>query len=74
MIKATIGGEAEIVLTSSGQRIELRDGETRCDVMAFKLQAPRASGDAARADVLRRGNETPTLKSAVRCPVRQASR
>jgi hypothetical protein len=56
-IKAMIGGEAEIVLTSNGQRIELRNGDTLRDVMAFKLQAPRASVDAARADIIRRGNE-----------------
>jgi hypothetical protein len=55
-IRAVIGDEAAIHLTSGGQPITIRDGETLRDVKVFKLEAPRASVDAVRADIERRGN------------------
>lgn len=55
-ISAVIGAESDVKLTSNGQALAIRDGETLRDVRSFRLQAPRASVDAVRADVSRRGN------------------
>jgi hypothetical protein len=55
-IRAVIGDDTTIHLTSDGAPITLRDGETLRDVKVFKLEARRASVDAARADIERKGN------------------
>ena len=55
-IRAVIGDDSAIHMTSGGQPITVRDGETLRDVKVFKLEAPRASVDAVRADVGRKGN------------------
>jgi hypothetical protein len=55
-ISAVIGDDASIRLTSNGEVVIVRDGETLHDVRAFKLQASRASLDAVRADITRQGN------------------
>lgn len=55
-ISAVIGSEGDVKLTSGGQPLAVRDGDTLRDVRAFKLEAPRASVDAVRADVARRGS------------------
>jgi hypothetical protein len=54
-VSAIIGDAGDVRLTSNGQPIALRDGETLHDVHAFKLEAPRASVQAVRADVTRTG-------------------
>ena len=54
-ISAVIGQESEVKLTSNGQQLVVRDGETVRDVRVFRLEAPRASVDAVRADITRRG-------------------
>jgi hypothetical protein len=54
-VSAVIGDAGEVMLTSNGQPLSLRDGETLHDVRAFKLEAPRASVQAVRADVVRSG-------------------
>lgn len=54
-VSAVIGAESEIHLTSGGRPLNLQDGETLRDVKAFRLEAPRATVDAARADIVRRG-------------------
>lgn len=55
-IRAVIGDDSAIHMTSGGEPITLRDGDTLRNLKAFKLEAPRASVDAVRADVERRGN------------------
>lgn len=55
-ISAMIGAEGDVHLTAAGTPVVIRDGETLRDLKTFKLEAPRASVDAARADVVRRGN------------------
>lgn len=55
-ISAMIGDASQVTLTSNGNAISLHDGETLHDARAFKLEAPRASVDAARADITGRGN------------------
>ena len=55
-VSAVIGDDGEIKLQSAGQPITLADGDTLRDVRTFKLQAPRASVEAVRADMWRRGN------------------
>jgi hypothetical protein len=55
-ISAVIGADSSVILTSAGQVLTVRDGETRNNVAAFVLNAPRASVQAVRADVSRRGN------------------
>jgi hypothetical protein len=55
-VSAIIGAEAEVKLTIAGQPVALRDGETLRDLKTFKLEAPRVTVDAARADVMRRGD------------------
>jgi hypothetical protein len=54
-VHAVIGDEGEVKLTSNGQPLVVRDGETLRDVHAFRLDAPRASVQAVRADVTRSG-------------------
>jgi hypothetical protein len=55
-VTAVIGAEADVKLTSAGQSVSIHDGEMLRDLKIFKLDAPRASVDAVRADVVRRGN------------------
>jgi hypothetical protein len=55
-VSAAIGDPLAVTLTSGGQTFTIKDGETLRDVKAFKLNAPRASVEAVRADLLRRGN------------------
>ena len=55
-VTAVIGEAAEIKLESAGQPITLAEGDTLRDVPTFKLQTPRASVVAVRADMWRRGN------------------
>ncbi len=55
-VSAVIGDEASVKLTSNGQPLIIRDGETRRDLTTFKLVAPRATVEAVRADVSRAGN------------------
>jgi hypothetical protein len=55
-VSAVIGNERDIKLTSAGQPVIVREGETIRDLKSFKLEAPRATVDAARADVTRTGN------------------
>jgi hypothetical protein len=54
-VSAVIGDAGDVRLTSNGQPIALRDGEMLRDVPAFRLEAPRASVQAVRADVMRSG-------------------
>lgn len=54
-LSAVIGEESEVVLTSDGQAVTLRDGGRLVNLTKFKLAAPRASVDAVRADVWREG-------------------
>jgi hypothetical protein len=55
-VSAVIGAEADVKLLVAGQPVTLKDGETIRDAKPFKLEAPRASVDAVRADVSRSGN------------------
>ena len=55
-ISAVIGTAGDVVLTSNGEPLVIRNGETVRDVPALKLVAPRATAEAARADVSRAGN------------------
>jgi hypothetical protein len=55
-VSAVIGAESDLRLASGTETIVLRDGETLRDVKTFKLEAPRASVEAVRADLSRRGN------------------
>jgi hypothetical protein len=55
-VSAVIGPAADIKLTAGGEVVSISDGETLRDLRMFKLEAPRASVDAVRADVTRRGN------------------
>lgn len=64
-ISAVIGAEGDVTLTSGGAAVTIRDGETLRDVRTLKLQAPRASVEAVRADISRRG---PVLTILPRTP------
>lgn len=55
-IAAVIGEEALVKLTSNGQPLVVRDGETLRDVRSIVLEAPRASVQAVRADISRSGS------------------
>jgi hypothetical protein len=55
-VSAMIGAETDVHLSAGGAPVSIRDGETLRDLKKFKLEAPRASVDAVRADVMRRGN------------------
>jgi hypothetical protein len=55
-VSAIIGEYGEMKLTSNGQPLVIRDGETVRDARTFRLDAPRASVDAVRADVTRMGS------------------
>jgi hypothetical protein len=55
-VSAVIGPLADVRLSAGGQPVTLRDGETLRDLRAFKLEAPRVSVEAARADVARVGD------------------
>jgi hypothetical protein len=55
-VSAVIGDDGDVTLTSNGQPVTLRDGEVLRDVRMFRLDAPRASVQAVRADLTRRGN------------------
>jgi hypothetical protein len=55
-VSAVIGAESDLRVASGTETIVLRDGETLRDVKTFKLEAPRASVEAVRADLSRRGN------------------
>lgn len=60
-VSAVIGDAAEVKLTSNGVSLELHNGETLGDVRAFKLDSPRASVQAVRAD-LSRSDATLTIR------------
>ena len=55
-VSAIIGSGAEVKLTSNGQPLVVRDGETLHDLRSFRLDAPRASVQAVRADITRQGS------------------
>ena len=55
-ISAVIGAPGDVRLSSSGQPFSLEDGERRNNVPAFELTSPRASIQAAHADIVRSGN------------------
>ncbi|MES2522555.1 MAG: hypothetical protein V4617_07665 [Gemmatimonadota bacterium] len=63
-ISAVIGDDGAVKLTSNGQPLAVGDGETLRDVRAFKLHAPRASVDAVRADITRRGSVLTVIPKA----------
>ncbi|MDB4914940.1 MAG: hypothetical protein JWM95_2584 [Gemmatimonadetes bacterium] len=46
---------SDVTLTSNGVVLDVRDGETMRNVRAFKLDSPRASVQAVRADISRSG-------------------
>lgn len=55
-VSAIIGPESDVRMTTGGQPITLRDGETLHDIKLFKLEASRTSVDAVRVDLTRDGN------------------
>jgi hypothetical protein len=54
-VSAVIGNEVDVKLSSNGKPLVIHDGETRRDVLSFKLDAPRASVQAVRVDIMRSG-------------------
>ena len=43
-------------ITAAGQPVQLRDGDTVIAASNVKLEAPRATVETARADLIRRGD------------------
>ena len=55
-VSAVIGEDGDVRLTSNGQPVLLHDGDILRDVRVFRLESPRASIQAVRVDLTRRGN------------------